>query len=109
MGVKERVIIRKPEIDYELLDELIHTASDRINLRLGTLTLPTEMESVTVEVVCAMSNKSYYEGIKSEDLDGTSSISFVDDILAEYETDFARYLSMKEKQENANRGVMRFL
>jgi len=96
MAVKERVLIRKPEV--------------RINLRLGVTLLPVELESVAVEVVCAMYNKSQSsnEGIKSENVD-TFSVTFVDDILAEYETDLVRYIEMKNKQDNGNRGVVRFL
>jgi len=110
MAIKDRVLIRKPEINLALLDELILTATDRINLRLGVTILPTELESIVVEVVCAMYNKSQAnnEGIKSENVD-TFSVTFVDDILAEYETDLNRYLEMKNKQDNVNRGVLRFL
>jgi hypothetical protein len=110
MAIKERVLIRKPEANPALLDELITTALDRINLRLGLTLLPPELESVAVEVVCAMYNRSQSsnEGIKSENVD-TFSVTFVDDILEEYETDFARYLEMKNKQDNGNRGVLRFL
>jgi len=110
MAIKDRVLIRKPEINQLLLEELIQTASDRLNLRLGVSILPVELESIAVEVVCAMYNKSQAsnEGIKSENID-TFSVTFVDDILAEYETDLNRYLDIKNKQDNVNRGVLRFL
>ncbi len=110
MAIKDRVLIRKPGINEILIDELIRTALDRINLRLGVTVLPIELESIAVEVVCAMCNKSQAnnEGIKSENVD-TFSVTFVDDILAEYETDFNRYLEIKNKQDNVNRGVLRFL
>lgn len=108
MAINERVKVRIPEIDLDLLDELIKTATDRINLRLGLTILPPELESVAVEVVCAMHNRKYHEGIKSEGAD-TFSISFVDDILKEYEKDFKLYLELKNKQDNENRGVLRFL
>jgi len=108
MDIKERVIVRIPEIKLVLLDELIKTATDRINLRLGLTIMPPELESVTVEVICAMHNRKYHEGIKSEGAD-TFSVSFVDDILKEYETDFRLYLELKNKQDNENRGVLRFL
>ncbi|MCO7128394.1 phage head-tail connector protein [Sporolactobacillus shoreicorticis] len=108
MAITDRVKIRLPEIKDDLLDELSKTATDRINLRLGLTEFPTELESVAVEVVCAMYNRSYHEGVKAENVD-TFSISFVDDILQEYDADFRRYLAMKEKQENVNKGVVRFL
>ena len=108
MSIKDRVLVRIPEINTGLLDELITTATDRINLRLGLTILPPEIESVAVEVVCAMHNRKYHEGIKSEGVD-TFSVSFVDDILKEYDKDFQMYLELKNKQDNANRGVLRFL
>lgn len=108
MEIDRRVMIRIPEIDTVLLDELITTATDRINLRLGLTILPPELNSVAVEVVCALYNRKYHQGIKDEKVD-TFSVSFVDDVLKEYEKDFQLYLTMKEKQENQNRGVVRFL
>jgi len=108
MAIRERVLVRIPRIDLDLLDELVMTATDRINLRLGLTILPPELESVAVEVVCALHNRKYHEGIKSEGAD-TFSISFVDDILKEYEKDFKLYLELKNKQDNENRGVLRFL
>jgi hypothetical protein len=108
MAIQDRVFVRKPDIKPELLDELEITATDRIKLRLGVSEFPIELESIAVEVICAMHNKTYHEGIKQENVD-TFSISFVDDILKEYESDFARYLAMKEKADNSKRGVLRFL
>ncbi|WOD61765.1 hypothetical protein NQZ71_13165 [Niallia taxi] len=110
MAVRDRVLIRKPEINQALLDELVMTALDRINIRLGVTILPVELESVAVDIVCAMYNKwlNSNEGMKSENVD-TSKVTFFDDILSEYKTDFSRYLEVKKKQENANRGVLRFL
>ena len=108
MVIHTRVTVRISDIDPLLLDELITTATDRINLRLGVTILPPELESVAVEVVCALYNRKYHEGIQSEGVD-TFNVSFVDDVLKEYEKDFQLYLSMKEKQENQYRGVVKFL
>ncbi|MCO7125112.1 phage head-tail connector protein [Sporolactobacillus shoreicorticis] len=108
MAITDRVKIRLPEIKDDLLAELSQTATDRINLRLGLTEFPMELESVAVEVVCAMYNRSYHEGVKTENVD-TFSVSFVDDMLHEYDADFHRYLAMTEKQENVNKGVVRFL
>lgn len=108
MDVTSRVLIRKPGISQGLLEELEKTATDRIKLRLGLSAFPSELESIAVEVICAMHNRSYHEGIKQENVD-TFSVSFVDDILKEYEADFNQFLEMKEKAANTNRGVLRFL
>lgn len=108
MAIEARVKIRIPDINVDLLNEFVQTATDRIKLRLGLAEFPVELESIAVEVVCAMHNRKYHQGIKSENAD-TFSVSFVDDLLKEYESDFQRYLEIKEKQENVNRGVLRFL
>lgn len=108
MGIKERVKVRLPDIDAGLLDEYYKTATDRIMLRLGVTLYPVELESIAVEVICAMYNRRRHEGIKDESVD-TFRVSFVDDILKEFEEDLQRYLAMKEKQDNEHRGVLRFL
>lgn len=108
--VRERVIVRKTELeDNPVLDELVKTATDRINIRVGESVLPAELETVAVEVVCALHNRMYYEGIKSENAD-TFSVSFVDDVLREYETDLQRYRENKSKNDIEYRGgVVNFL
>lgn len=108
MTIQNRVKVRIPEIEDGLLNELYTTATDRIMLRLGITLFPVELESIAVEVICAMYNRRYHNGIKQENVD-TFSVSFVDNVLAEYEKDLTNYLSMKNKQSNANRGVLRFL
>lgn len=108
ISIIDRVRTRIPEIGSDLIYELETTALDRIRLRLGLTEFPIELNSIAVEVICAMYNRSFREGIKTEGVD-TFSITFVDDILKEYETEFSRYLAIKEKQANTNRGVLRFL
>lgn len=109
MSIQSRVLVRKPDINIDLLGELEKTATDRIRLRVGESTFPNELESIAVEVICAMLNRSYHEGIKTENVDSSFSVSFVDDILKEYEKEFVNYLEIKEKSLNVNRGVLRFL
>lgn len=106
--VTDRVKIRIPEINDALLSELVQTATDRIKLRVGETTLPVELDSVAVDVVCAMYNRRHHEGIKSEGVD-IFSTSFVDNILKEYQDDFRLYVEKKEKEANENRGVFRLL
>lgn len=108
--VRERVLVRKPELeDNPVLLELVKTATDRINIRVGEMELPAELETVAVEVVCALHNRMYYEGIKSENAD-TFSVSFVDNVLSEYETDLQRYREKKAKDDVEYRGgVVNFL
>ena len=108
ISIIDRVRIRVPEIGSDLMYELETTALDRIKLRLGLSEFPIELNSIAVEVICAMYNRSFHEGIKTEGVE-TFSTTFVDDILKEYESEFARYLAIKEKHANTNRGVLRFL
>lgn len=107
-AIVSRVLIRIPDIETELLNELVTTALDRIKLRLGVSEFPEELNSIAVEVVCALHNRLHYAGIETENAD-TFSVSFVDDVLEEYDKDFTRYLNNLEKQNNTNRGRLRFL
>lgn len=106
--IKQRVLVRLPDISTALLDEYSTTATDRIKIRIEEEEFPGELNSIAVEVICAMHSKKYHAGIKNESVD-TFKVSFVEDILKEYEEDFQRYLRKKEKAENVNRGVLRFL
>lgn len=85
MEVLERVKNRLQDaaISDEVLEDYIHTISDRLCLRLGVGTLPNLFESICVDAVVKMYRRTYYEGISSE---GAANISttFVDDVLAEY-------------------------
>lgn len=106
--LSDRVKLRLPEESNEdLLSELIITVSDRLCLRLGAETLPSIFGSVAVDAVVKMYRRIYYEGISSENVTGISD-SFVDDILAEYDTEIEGY---KEQQANSGEGtrLVRFL
>lgn len=79
INIIDRVRTRIPEIGSDLIYELETTALDRIKLRLGlTSEFPMELNSIAVEVICAMYNRSFREGIKTEGVD-TFSITFVDE------------------------------
>lgn len=109
MSIESRVKTRIPEILPEMLDEVVLTATDRIKLRVGSpAVFPDELESIAVDVACAIHNRTFYEGIKSENAD-TFSLSFVDDLLKEYDSDFKRYLESEELTKDENRGKVRFL
>ena len=107
-GLLDRVKLRLPEENNEaLLSELITTITDRLCLRLGAETLPNMFASVAVDAVVKMYRRIYYEGISAENVTSISN-SFVDDILAEYETEIEGY---KEQQANAGAGqrLVKFL
>jgi len=111
--VAERVKIRLPELAKDkngaLLQELVQSAQDRINLRIGEETLPSVFQSIAVEVVIRTYNRLRYEGLDSEGVDSTFSVKLIKDILADYETDFLNYINVKQRTENPEYGVLRFL
>lgn len=108
----ERLRVRVKDIDLPLAEELLKTAKDRILIKVGTgqTLFPKELESICVEVVVAMYNRhmNRSEGIQSESVDAFS-VSFVNDLLKEYEEEFANYRNMYKDQLNSNRGKVRFL
>ncbi|MGL4284570.1 phage head-tail connector protein [Eubacterium aggregans] len=105
MALLERLKLRLPKDETALQDdellEYITTATDRVNLRLGTTALPQLMESIVVDVAAKLLRRRYYEGIRGEGVDSLST-SFVENVLSEYEAEFTRYLSGRAK-------VVRFL
>lgn len=94
-----RVLIRlgdEVNIDQLYIDESIETVSDRLNLRLGTVTVPTQFQSIVVDAVVKMYRRQYYEGIQNEQID-TISLTFVDNILDEYQREIEAYLDSNRK------------
>ena len=92
MAVLDRVRVRIPEPEAEetLLLELITTVQDRIKLRIGTDTIPKNLESIVVDATVKMFRRCYYEGISSESV-ASLETTFVDDILAEYDDELSAY------------------
>ena len=107
--ILDRVLIRKPQADIELLNELIQSTKDRIVLRYGIRdpVFPIELDSVCVEIVTALYNRHEvnHEGVKSESVDAFS-ISFVDDVIAQYDAEILGYLEIIQPPV---KGVVRFL
>lgn len=100
MGLLERVQVRlagEPKTDQtEQLQELCDLASVRICLRVREPTLPrpagTNCSRCRCEAVAAVELR----GISSENGD-TISTSFVEDVLAEYDDEFAAYAEQQDK------------
>ena len=99
--------IPEEEAGNEILGEYASTVSDRICLRLGADNLPDPFQSICVDAVVKMHRRMYYEGISSESVANLST-AFVDDILAEYETEISRW---RERQANSagTERLVRFL
>ena len=108
MAVLERVKVRIPEAKEGVLEELVTSATDRILLRIGKDELPAKLETIAVEIVTKMYRKMYYEGISSESAD-TLNVTFVEDIFAEYEEEFKRWIALDDEAEGKNKLKVRFI
>lgn len=92
--------------DTAQLQVLCDLASVRICLRVREPTLPTLLEPIAADVVVKLFRRWNYEGVASEGAD-TISTTFVEDVLAEYDDEFAAY--RETKAEDAGEKVVRFL
>ena len=108
MAVLERVKVRIPEAKEGVLEEFVTSATDRILLRIGKDELPAKLETIAVEIVTKMYRKMYYEGITSESAD-TLTVSFVENIFAEYEEEFKRWMELDDEAEGKNKLKVRFI
>lgn len=109
MAVLDRVKLRLPEAnDDPIIEELIQTATDRINLRVKQTVFPVLLESILVEIVVKMYRRKYYEGISSESAD-TLNVSFYEDIFAEYEGEFNNWIKMNDEDTGNNKLKVRFI
>ena len=108
----DRLKIRIKDLDETLAGEMIKTAKDRILLRVGLKqeSLPSELESICVEVVTAMLNKHQmnHEGVDSERVD-VFSVKFVNDLLRQYDDEFDEYKNILADEEDSSRGKLRFI
>lgn len=108
MAIIDRVKIRIPEAKDGVLAELIISATDRILLRIGKDELPQKLETIAVEIVTKMYRRMMYEGISSESAD-TLNVTFIDDIFAEYDEEFEKWLKRSDEDEGENKLKVRFI
>jgi len=92
MTVLERVNLLLSDEKYskERIGQYIDIVSARLCMRLEESVLPPAFQSVCADAVVKMHRRYCYEGISSEN-DGGMSVSFADDILAEYESDIQAF------------------
>lgn len=108
MAIIDRVKIRIPEAKDGVLEELIISATDRIILRINKDELPQKLETIAVEIVAKMYRRMMYEGISSESAD-TLNVTFIDDIFAEYDEEFEKWLKRSDEDEGKNKLKVRFI
>ena len=76
-------------IDQTVLEELCEMVTSRLCLRLSADTLPDIFYPIAADAAVKAYRRIYYEGVASESSVG--SVSFIQDILAEYDSEIAAY------------------
>lgn len=89
-----------------LLNALIDLTSARLKSRIGSTTVPEQLNPVVIEVVIARYNRIGSEGPASHSVEGESMGWNNDDDFAPYEKDIQRWLSA---QKDNKQGVVRFI
>lgn len=98
------------EADCSMLSELLQTIEDRLCLRLGADSLPAAFGSIAVDATIKAYRRVYYEGITNEAFAINTSVSFVEDILKEYEAEIESYLGGIDADGNSRSNrIIRFL
>lgn len=106
LSVLERIKVRLTDdtVNDDILNEYIQTIEDRICLRLNEDTVPKIFYSIIVDASVKMYRRLWFEGESSENDDGVT-ISFVEDVLSEYNAEFAQYL----ENQNHKAKVVKFI
>lgn len=109
MEILDRVRLRLTgeQVEDAVLGEYVTTISDRLCIRLGETTLPATFQSICVDAVVKMYRRLYYEGISSEG-SANLSTSFVDNVLAEYDSEISDW-KLKKANSGSNDRVVRLL
>lgn len=114
MAIRERILLRKPDVSNEIIDELIQTTKDRLLLRAGIFPedneeFPPQLDSIVVEVVVAMINQheTNHEGVASESINDWK-LQFVDNLFEPYDKEL---INFKAKRDSiaGDVGVVKFI
>ena len=92
MTVLERAQARlsgEQNIQQNVLEELCDMVTARLCLRLSAGSLPDIFYPIAADAAVKAYRRIYYEGVSSESSVG--SVSFIQDILAEYDSEIAAY------------------
>lgn len=115
MSVLDRVKTRLEAVEDKpsdmWLEEVTHTLTDRICLRIGVSTLPTTAESLVVDATIKAVNRRFDEGItqEAEGQGGTLSLQFVDDLLAEYAAELSTLADLAKSDGSSSLPKLRFV
>ena len=100
------------DVDAVILAEIVNCVVDRLCVRLNTTAevFPSALYYIPVEVAVAYWRRHTYEGITSETV-GTVSVSFIRDLLTDYDYDIKAYVNAHAGEGGAisSDGLVRFL
>lgn len=93
------------------LEEVTHTLTDRVCLRIGVSELPPLAESLVVDATIKAVNRRFDEGITQEAAGqgGTMTLQFVDDLLAEYATELSTLADLAKSDGSSSLPKLRFV
>ena len=104
-------IKRTLEIDDNSLDAQLEDfkgrITDRLLLRIGEKFVPHELSFIIIETTVKRFNLKGNEGMSTYSQEG-ESIKF-NDLLDEYKDDIALWISNRDREGDANIGVVRFI
>lgn len=112
-----RVRIGGEEWNEELAIEILTTVTDRVKIRVGLLSIYSEIPELTKSIIVDVAAASYRrtiakgDGISDESAD-TFKISYIEDLLKQYEPELsaiARDLAANDDGNGNATGVVRFL
>lgn len=93
------------------LAEIVQSLSDRVCMRVGVEKLPVMAASIVVDATVKAVNRRFDEGISSESegQGGSMSLSFVDDLLAEYGRELSMLAVTAGADGTSRLNVVRFI
>lgn len=89
----------------ELLEVVIRLTENRLKTLLGANEVPSELDYITVEVVCSRFNKIGSEGLSSHTVEG-ESMSFSDNDFDAFSDDIQAW---RDSQSSETKGRLRIL
>ncbi|ERL09850.1 phage gp6-like head-tail connector protein [Olsenella profusa] len=95
----------------EWLAEAVQSVSDRVCLRAGVARLPALAESIVVDATVKAVNRRFDEGItsESEGQGDVMSVTFVDDLLSEYDRELSALADMARADGSSGLPKVRFV
>ena len=104
--IKRTLEITDTSLDAQLND-FIDRITDRLLLRLGVEFLPLELHFIVIETTVKRFNLKGNEGMSSYSQEG-ESIKY-SDLLDEYKEDIALWKNNRDRLNDSNLGIVRFI